>query len=383
MSQNLTAAARLVEALVASGTASAAVGLTGSADRIEWRHAAGWARGEAPAGRPVEPATRFDLASLTKPFMATLALILDRSGELPLRLRVGDVFPGAGRQVADRRLEDLLRHRAGFQAWTPLYARCGSLAEVEALLLSGELGGGRAGRYSDLDYLVWGLAAERVLGQPLAALVGRRVLEPLGIAATTVATPGELPDVAQSHMDTGREVELAAFQGLSIAPLPAPPRGLPQDGNARFLTGLAAVAASGAPGPGSGSPVAGGGGAVFGHGGLFGPAEDLWRLGAEWLAPGRLLEREAVAAALGGGGPFALGWWRRRYRGGGGAALSPGSFGHTGFAGGSLWIDPERSRVHVLLAHRRDPAGNLNRWRRRFHGTVAPTKGGRTADERP
>jgi CubicO group peptidase (beta-lactamase class C family) len=82
------------------------------------------------------------------------------------------------------------------------------------------------------------------------------------------------------------------------------------------------------------------------------------------------LEREAVAAALDGGGPFALGWWRRRYRGGGGPALSPGSFGHTGFAGGSLWIDPERSRVYVLLAHRVDPAGDMNRWRRRFHAAA-------------
>ncbi|HXO41788.1 MAG TPA: serine hydrolase, partial [Thermoanaerobaculia bacterium] len=137
---------------------------------------------------------------------------------------------------------------------------------------------------------------------------------------------------------------------------------LPQDGNARFLAGLAAPAA---PGPAMS-------GVLWGFAGLFGTAAALWTLGAEWLEPRLLLHREDVAAALAGGGPFALGWWRRRSRGGGGGpALSAGSFGHTGFAGGSLWIDPRRSRVFVLLAHRVDPATNLNRWRRRFHAAAA------------
>jgi serine-type D-Ala-D-Ala carboxypeptidase len=365
---------RLLEALVATGTVSAAVALIGGPRRIEWSLAAGWARGGPPAGQaagqPAETSTWFDLASLTKPFVATLALALDRTRELPLATRVGELFSGAHPLLAARPLGDLLRHRAGLRAWTPLYARCRSPAEVEALLLSGELLGARPGTYSDLDYLLWGLAAQRALGRPLAALLGERVLAPFGLGDSVAAAPGDRPRVAESLMGTGREVELAARQGLVLAPLPPPPAGLPQDGNARFLAPRIA-------------------GALPGHAGLFGPAAALWRLGAEWLAPGRLLEKRAVAAALaageGPGGPgrpagsagtgrFALGWWRRRHRGAGGPALSPRAFGHTGFAGGSLWIDPGASRVYVLLAHRIDPAGDLNRWRRRFHAAAARSR---------
>jgi CubicO group peptidase (beta-lactamase class C family) len=128
--------------------------------------------------------------------------------------------------------------------------------------------------------------------------------------------------------------------------------GRPQDGNARFLVGL-------------------GGGGVLGHVGLFGDARALWRLGVEWLAPGRLLKPEEVAAALSGGGPFALGWWRRTLRNSAGRALPPSAFGHTGFAGNSFWIDPERRRIYVLLASRIDPLMDMNRWRRRFHRVAA------------
>jgi CubicO group peptidase (beta-lactamase class C family) len=124
---------------------------------------------------------------------------------------------------------------------------------------------------------------------------------------------------------------------------------MPQDGNARFLMKR---------------------GGLTGHAGLFGTARDLWKLGAEWAAPRRLLKQEAVAKAL-TGRPFLLGWWRRTLRGSAGPALPPGSFGHTGFTGGSLWIDPTRQRVLVLLAHRTSPGDDFNRWRRRFHALAA------------
>lgn len=151
-------------------------------------------------------------------------------------------------------------------------------------------------------------------------------------------------------MGTGKEVELAAKAGFTVPDLGPPPIGIPQDGNARFLLGL------GVPG------------GVLGHAGLFGGARDLWRLGAEWLEPGRVLKPDGAALALKGGGPFALGWWRRRAQeGGGGWALSSSAFGHTGFSGNSLWIDPERRRVFVLLGSRLDPATDINHWRRAFH----------------
>jgi CubicO group peptidase (beta-lactamase class C family) len=398
---------RLIDGLVSAAAVSAVVGWCGGAAGGEWWRAAGQVHA---GGSLPEAASCFDFGSLTKPFMATLAIVLDRAGELPLAMRVGETGEGVDPRLARRTLGDLLRHRAGFQGWTPLYARCRSGGEAEALLRSGALLGGRAGTYSDLDYLLWGWTAERALGRPLAALLAERVLRPLGYGATPLPAPmapiaprgatAALSLVA-SLMGTGREVELAARQGLAVPDLGPPPLGVPQDGNARFLAGAsgAAPAAGSAAGGltvggaagaltlggatraptvggatravGSGPAPAAPAGVLLGHCGLFGTAADLGRLGAEWLAPGRLLDREAVAAALAGGGPFGLGWWRRRYRGAGGPALSADSFGHSGFAGGSLWIDPVRSRVFVLLAHRLDPAINMNRWRRRFHAAAA------------
>ncbi|HWM90601.1 MAG TPA: serine hydrolase domain-containing protein [Thermoanaerobaculia bacterium] len=331
-----------LDLLVSTRTATAAVALAGTADEVAWEDAAGDATPEA----------RFDFASLTKPFTFTLALVLDRDGTLPLATRIGEVFPEANPRLGGRPLSDLLRHRSGLAPWEPLYHLCQSHEEVQPLLLDGKrMRESRRAVYGDLDILLYGLAAEKVTGQPYDRLMRSRVLDPLGLSSVQPA-PGDRPDIARSFMDTDQEVKLAAKQGLMIPLQGPPPRGLPQDGNARFLIRL-----------GAGLPA---------HAGLFGRARDLWRLGSEWLEPRLLLNREATAAAL-RGSPFYLGWWRRDLKGSAGRALSPGSFGHTGFAGGSLWIDPEQRRVLVLLTHRTEPFSNMNRWRRRFHALASAT----------
>lgn len=333
-----------LDQLVRDGVVTAAVGLVGTAGEILWEDSAGYAR----EGVPADLSTRFDFASITKPFMATLALVLDAEGALPLSARVGEVWPRAHPGLARKTLSDLLRHRSGIAAWRPLYHLCRSREEALDLLLNGELLGTRAETYSDLDFILWGMTAEKATGERLPSLIRSRVLDPLGLSCVEPA-PGDRPDVAESRMDTAREVQLAALAGLAIETLPPPPAGLPQDGNCRFLTGLE-----------------GGTGRLTGNAGLFGRARDLWAFGAEWLEPRKLLKPEGVAAALRGGRTFAQGW-RRALKGGGGRALSPSSFGHTGFAGGNLWIDPERRRVFVLLAHRIDALADFQRWRRKFH----------------
>ena len=290
----------------------------------------------------------FDAASLTKPFVATLALRLEAAGELSLETPVKDVWPECRGHLAERRLEDLLRHRSGLAAWTPLYRRCRGRRGVERLLASGRLEGAAIPLYSDLGYIAWGIVAERALGVGLERLLRERVLSPLGLQSVT-ARPGSR--ALRCDCDNGREVELAAGQGIRVRHRPPPARGVVQDGNARFLGGLA------------------------GHAGLFLDADAAIGLGRAWLdawlgRPGPL-DPALVRRALRGRGGLATGWARRRVRGAAGAALSPSSFGHVGFTGTSLWIDPEAGRVHVLLAHRRDPFGNLNRKRREFHALVA------------
>ncbi|HYH46445.1 MAG TPA: serine hydrolase domain-containing protein [Thermoanaerobaculia bacterium] len=331
---------------ISAGLFSAVTALIATPDEILWEGSAGQAR----PGLPATPSTRYDFGSITKPFAATLALLLDRAGELPLATRVGQIFPETAPALRRRSLSSLLRHRSGVAAWASLYTRCFSLPDVFSLLLGGTLPPASPGTYSDLSYLIWSLAAERRLGIPFGTLLRDRVLLPLGLSRVE-PNPGDQPDIAESFMGTGKEVELAAAQGFAIPDLgPAPP-GLANDGNARFLRTLGLEPA--------------------GHAGLFGTARDLLALGAEWLRPGLLLQPADVDRALAGGGPFALGWWRRRNRqGGGGAALPAGSFGHTGFPGGNLWVDPtpgNRGRILVLLGHRIDPFGPVNSWRRRFH----------------
>jgi CubicO group peptidase (beta-lactamase class C family) len=336
-----------LDALIAAGDASAAVAVAGSDERIERAAAAGLAR---RPDRPASLASRFDYASLTKPFVATLAIALDRDGRLPLATTVGEIFPAAAPALAARPLADLLAHRSGLAAWTPFYARCSSRQEILDLLLGGELLGAPPDTYSDLGYILWGLAAERRLGAPLARLLRAEVLAPLGLDRV-VAPPGDRPDVAESLLGTAKDVELAAAQDLAIDPLPPPPPGVPQDGNARFLLRL--------------------GSEVPGHAGLFGRAADLWELGREWLAPGRLLQPEEAARALAEGGEaHALGWQRRTARSITAAPLGVRSFGQLGYAGASLFVDPDRRAVAVLLAHRARPAADMNDWRRRFHELV-------------
>ena len=328
-----------LDSLLATGTATAAAAVVGTADEVLWE-------GEARA----TPETLFDYASLTKPITATLALALDAEGAFPLSTRIGEVWSEAHPELAKRTMSDLLRHRSGLVAWAPFYHLCRSREEALSLLLRGSLlRDNRKPVYSDPDFLLYGMAAERATGETLARLMSSRVFEPLEMTGVEPA-PGDRPGVAVHRMDTDKERELAAKSGLAIQLQGPPPVGRPQDGNARFLmsTGMD----------------------LTGHAGLFGTARDLWKLGAEWAAPRRLLKQEALAKAL-TGRPFLLGWWRRTLRGSAGPALQPGSFGHTGFAGGSLWIDPSKRRVLVLLTHRTSPGNDFNRWRRRFHSLAA------------
>jgi CubicO group peptidase (beta-lactamase class C family) len=284
----------------------------------------------------------------------------------------------------------LLRHQSGIAAWTPLWLRLGkSLGDVAALadlLLradsrlapagtasSGGLaeatdprplfesrGPGRdegaaaddAGKkslYSDLGFVLFGLAAEKATGQSLAELLDSNVCAPLGVAPLGALSAAP-PDPVECRLDNGKEVELAAEQGLRLAPQRSFHLGVPQDGNARAMRAM---------------------GRLAGHAGLFVTADEMLALGREWLAPSRLLSPAARDGALAGGGAYALGWARWSADGSGGAALSSSSFGHTGFTGGSLWIDPERGRIHVLLAHRLASRLDFNPFRREFHRLAA------------
>lgn len=332
---------RFLASLVDSGQVSGLSAAIADGERRIWSASFGLAT--AHPRRAATRATRWDLASLTKPAVATLALSLDAQELLPLGIRVGDVFGAAAPAMRGVRLESLLRHRSGLRAWTPLRTVCARRSEALDLLLSGELRTEPPGRcvYSDLGYMLWGWCAEQRLETSLSDLLSTHVFEPLGMRGVSPA-PGPAPGVAECLLDDSRERQLAARQGRSLRRLSRPRRGEPQDGNARFLGDLA------------------------GHAGLFGTVDDLVRLGREWLRPGRLLDSRQVRHALAGGGEYGLGWARRRIRGTAGAALGKDAFGQAGSTGTSLWIDPSTGRIHVLLAHRANWR-DLRAVRREFH----------------
>jgi CubicO group peptidase (beta-lactamase class C family) len=388
------------------GAVSAAEAIVADGERIRFRHAAGFRVG----GERLVAGTgaRFDAASLTKPWMATLALALDAAeaaaprGGLSLRERLP--LAGARTPALAPTLEDLLRHRAGMPAWTPLALRLGRRLG-DAVALKGFLLGERqtdssvpassaaeairssaqdldresrrdaipAGDsvhptlpfneslssfegspnprvYSDLGYILWGLLAEARCERSLVSLLDERVCAPLGVSGLG-ALAFEPPNAVECRLDNGREVELAAAQGLNLSRSRSFHRGVPQDGNARALRAAGIFAA---------------------HAGLFVTADEMLALGREWLRPVRLLTRAQIDSALAGDeSAGALGWARAGADGSAGPALSSASFGHTGFTGGSLWIDPVRSRIFVLLAHRLASAADFQPFRREFHRFAA------------
>lgn len=332
----------LVDELIAVGDATAAAAIVGDGERVLAEARAGWR--DRRRRRPLGRWDRFDLASLTKPWLATLALAVEQ--RLPLTTTLGEVWPRAPELWRDRSLECLLRHRSGLPPWRPLYRDVRDPARAVDRLLATEATA-PVPTYGDPSFIVAARALATICGRPAESLLARRVGRPLGVGSVGIDGTER---AVWSPLGNDREVELAAALGVAVARRGPAPRGVVQDGNARFLGGLA------------------------GHAGLFATSRAVWRLGAEWLRPGRLLDREQVERALDGPGRYRLGWWRRSAAPRATRSLSREAFGHHGFTGSSLWVDPSRGRVIGLLAHRARVDTDLDPWRERLH-RIAATAG--------
>lgn len=329
----------LLERAVAEGEYSALAGRVARGSEILWEGAAGMAQPE----RPAQLSTRFDLASLTKPFTATLALQLDKTGQLPLGMPIGEIWPGAASRLARKPLEALLRHRGGLWAWTPLYAEgMPDLDEMPRLLTDGRFLGAPIPTYSDLGYILWGHAAATVTGVRLMKLLRQGVLGPLGLERVQ-GRPSPLLDLARCYAGHEKEIELAAEQGIELEPFVPPHLGDPQDVNARLYQGYA------------------------GHAGLFGDLASVHRWTLAWLEPGDVLDPVRVRAAWSGRGPYVLGWARPAAYKSAETTLPRQARGQLGFAGGSVWIDPSTRFVSILLGHRTSSTSDLSRFRRRWN----------------
>jgi len=300
---------------------------TGAVLAVSWRgQRFVYGAGKLALDDPTRPDghTIYDLASLTKVIATTtLAIQAVEEGKLDLDqpvIRYLPAFRGSGKDRVTVR--HLLTHSSGLRADSPLWRRTpdadSALGFVNALPLDTVPGARMV--YSDMGAIVLGEVLERVLGGRLDRLADARIFKPLGMHSTGFR-PREIARVAATEHDTGWRKRIV--------------RGEVHDEKAAWLHGVA------------------------GHAGLFGSALDLLRFG-EWLLgqvrSGSPVAREFVRRQeVVPGSSRALGWDTPSPGSSAGTLLGPGSYGHTGFTGTSMWTDPGRGLVIVLLTNRVNP----------------------------
>ena len=318
----------IINAAIADRAASGAAVAVGRHGRLV--HQKGYGRVDwDPSAARVDERTIWDLASLTKVVATTTAaMILEEEGRLDLDRPVSYyVFGLNAPDKANITVRQLLTHRGGFEAFAPLYrefrGREQYLEQINQRPLKSVPG--TKTEYSDWDLILLQLVIEQITGKPLDEFVEERIFEPLGMEDT-----GYNPDASLVRRIAATEVD--GMRGGLI-------RGSVHDPNAWAMGGVA------------------------GHAGLFGSARDLSVLAQMLLNGGeyngvRLLKPATIArwtAPQGPGSSRALGWDTPSGKSSAGRFFGSRSFGHTGYTGTSLWIDPERGTFVVLLTNRVNP----------------------------
>jgi len=358
MSDGGVAAQGVAELFGRAVSAGLAVGWVGLAVR-DGEAGMCWCTGaRSVGGTPVEPDVRYDLASLTKPLATGTLLLLAKRDGLDLDAPLADLLPElAGAPWGAVTLLQCSTHSGGFPAWAPLYAPHGASREgyLRTLReLAPSAAAGRRVEYSCPGFIALGLALERAGGADLATLFADLVGVPLGIGDELSFAPPAGTPVAGGEKRWLVEAKLLAERGLPASPPSGRDGSIPcGDGNARGLDGVA------------------------GNAGLFGTAAAVAHLAAEFLPGGGDLltadEAELATRVRTEGLEQArgIGWQLAATPGcSAGPALPPNAFGHTGFSGTSVWVDPDKRSVHVLLGNRLHPGGrmpDLHPLRRRFH----------------
>lgn len=305
-----------------------------------WQYGAGAAGTYSPRDpRSVSPETVYDLASLTKPVVASVVARLVRSGALEFSTLLEDVLPVThGTPSGALPLELFLSHRAGLEAHVLLAPLLARGADARVFCAAGrrpECQGtapadGFPPVYSDLGFILIGAALEARRGEPLSELVEREVALPLGLGLAAAARwRGRLGGA--EFLSRVAPTEDVPERGGAI-------HGVVHDDNACALAGDG----------------------LAGHAGLFGTASDMARFGCAMVdaVAGRahhwLGEAEAgVLVRPRPGGSLLAGFDGKASVGSSaGALFGPRSFGHLGFTGTSLWCDPDADVVVVLLTNR-------------------------------
>ena len=318
----------------------------------------------------VTPATLFDVASVTKAVATTtMAAILYERGLLELDSPVVGTLPefladDCG-QLDPRRhdvtFRMLLAHSSGLPAYEKLYLKAHTRDELLLAAITTALSAdpGARAEYSDIGFIVLGAALERIAEESLDSFCQREIFGPLAMAHTTFNPPKEVRSQIPPTADEREDSECGAPQSASQTTRSTFRRriiqGEVQDENASILGGVA------------------------GHAGLFSTAQDLATFAHVMLHSGSIILRpEAVSLfthrqSAPSGTSRALGWDTPSAPSQSGKYFGPNSYGHLGYTGTSVWIDPDRQLSITLLTNRTWPDCShqaIKQIRPKFHDAV-------------
>jgi CubicO group peptidase (beta-lactamase class C family) len=286
-----------------------------------------------PLSSPVTVQTVFDLASLTKVLATTAAaMLLYERGQFRLEQPVANVVPEFAQGSDDRKkevtFEMLLAHSSGLPAHVKFYEQVKTREDLLRAAYRVPLEAEPMSRaaYSDIGFIILGVALERIADQTLDVFCAREIFEPLGMNQTffcpAQALRGSIPPT----------LDAVDFRNRVI-------QGEVNDENASVMGGVA------------------------GHAGLFGSVVDVAKF-AECIlrGSGPILNRATIELFTKrqqhpAGTSRTLGWDTPSTPSQSGRYFSPQSFGHLGYTGTSLWIDPERQLSVTLLTNRTWPDG--------------------------
>lgn len=336
---------RVLDGGVADSAFPGAYAVVGTRGGVTASYGAGRIDWPASAPRPNEH-TLWDLASLTKVVGTTSAVMqLVDQHRLALGAPVRRYLPAWTGPNKDRvTLRQLLTHSAGLPASVKYYKQATTRDSVLRLVYATPLDTAPGARtlYSDVGAMLLGEVVERVAGEPLDAYLSRHLFAPLGMTDTRFVRvgPGAPSAVARARLAArAAPTERDPWRGRLV-------RGEVHDENAYVLGGVA------------------------GHAGLFSSAHDLARFARALLGDGRLGSARVFApgtvarfttAADPAASSRALGWDTATGDNSAGHLMSPVAFGHTGFTGTSLWIDPANGVFVLLLSNRVNPTRDNQR----------------------
>jgi len=318
----------IVQEAVEQGKMPGAVVVIGHNGRVVYRKAFG-SRSIEPTREPMTVDTIFDLASLTKCIATTTAVMqLVESGRVRLNDPVSAYLPWfADNGKGQITVRELLTHYSGLAPDLDLTKPWQGHDTAVKMVMDSKTVNPPGARfvYSDINFETLGFLVEKVSGLPLNEYAARKIFAPIGMSRTRFLPPPEwLPQIAPTEYDESGKML----------------RGTVHDPTARRMGGVA------------------------GHAGLFSTADDLAKFAQQLLSGKAVLSRLAIekmstpqqpaaAASLRG-----LGWdIDSPFASNRGELLPVGSFGHTGFTGTSLWIDPTTNTYIILLTNAVHPIG--------------------------